>query len=120
MAQQRRVLAKDVLAYQSVNDAPANHTHCHPPASFSAARLTVEEVRDADRYAWWQPDYGDVLSADVFPLFAYDGINFWAFPALFERLLSNWDEVPAEGWRHDALCRCEFCRHLQLRLVDGV
>lgn len=67
------------------------------------ARLTVAQVREAERMAWASSRGDDT------PDYFYDGIIFWRLLPDGEMAGAHPDELPASGWWHREDCPCPLC-----------
>ena len=76
-----------------------------PPApDDGAGRYRVQEVLEAERWAW----AGEIRGARA--EFFYDGIDFWQqLPSGERRAISRLD-IPARGWWHRPQCNCALCQ----------
>ena len=68
------------------------------------ARYTRAQILEAERYACCHD------APDEYPMYSYDGINFWRHPAVFRRELIPAGHAPVAGWWHRAECNCGLCR----------
>lgn len=69
----------------------------------SKHRFTLTQVVDAERPAWHETSSGAVD-------YTYDGIHFWHGDGGGREMVNGSGQLPREGWRHKADCRCAACR----------
>ena len=69
-------------------------------------RYTLDEVAEAERWAWASSDEGN---------FHFDGAVFWYDARGEGHVVASADSIPREGWRHAEDCLCQLCRPARRR-----